>query len=239
MSIGDFVILILGAVLGAVASAWYAASTAALRRVLARHRLRQRTEEDRRGVMTDMLLDYYRRRGLLQNLYRPAQLSTSRPISSTGGGSWLSSKIVDLHKDQFLYLDGTAKDHFAVDRRLIRQRRAQGARIFDGEILYLKKKKELRQADDGSIQSIAGNCDYLSYATLSLRLEAELRSRLRRTPLHDRHFQDAGSASTTPALPLGIGGSGVTVFRSRNEYYVALQTARRGHESRKYSCSCT
>jgi hypothetical protein len=125
-----------------------------------------------------------------------------------------------MYNDQLLHLDGMTKERFAIDRRLIRQRRAQGARIFDGEILYLK---EVGQAPDGTIRLVAGNCDYFSYATLSLRLEAELRSRFHNTPLHDTHFQDAVSALAKPLRPLGIGCSCATTFRLGNEYYVAIQ----------------
>jgi hypothetical protein len=142
MSIRDLVILIVGAVLGAVISAWYAASTSALLRALAKRRLRRRTEEDRQGIMTDRLLAYYRRQGLTQNLYQPAQLTTSEPIPILVQPSWLSSKAVDLENDELLHFDGRSKDRLTVDRRLIRQRRAQGARIFDGEILYLRSLRK-------------------------------------------------------------------------------------------------
>jgi hypothetical protein len=220
VNVRDLILLLLGAIVGAAVNSWYTGSMSAVRRFLSRRRARRRAREDQRGVMTNRLLAYYRRQGLAQDLYQPVRLGRGGPIPLLVDPAWVWWHTVDIHKDQFICFDGKSKDRFPIDQRLIRRRKAQGARIFDDEIPYLK---QMVQGRDGTIRLVAGNCNYFSYATLTLRLEAELRRRSHRTPLHDKHFRDAASSLAAPARPLGIGCSWVTIFRGKDGSYVAIQ----------------
>jgi hypothetical protein len=134
--------------------------------------------------------------------------------------SWLFSRPIDPHANKMIVANGASKEDFKVNLRAIRRRRAQGATIFDGELMYLKS---ISQGSNGEPILLAGVCNYYAWATLSLRLEAELRWPWRRRSLHNRFFQNAVSAASHPVQPLAIGCTCVTVFNGGDRLYVAVQ----------------
>ena len=184
----DLILVLIGAILGAVMSYWYSSVATSLRRTLNARRLQRRVVEDTRGVMWRRLLAYYRRCDRIDQLYQPVSISTDSPVPLLVDPSWLILLPVERFEDQLVYVEGSTQDRFKVDHKLIRRRKAQGARIFDGEILYLKSFEEVR---DGGFRLTARRCNYFSYATLALRLDRELRNSLRQTRILDNHFSDA------------------------------------------------
>jgi hypothetical protein len=216
----DLFLLLLGAIVGAVISSWYAAGTSRATRFLAGWRIRRRAVKDREGATVKRILTYYSKRGLSRSLYQPQHIGAGGRVPILVDDSWLFSHRVDPGSDSLIFVSDAKKKEFHVDMRAIRRRQAQGARIFDGELLYLKS---VNSGANGDITLLADVCGYYAWATLSLRLEAELRWPRLRLPLRDRYFQDALSAVSAPVQPLGIGCTCVTVFRGRDGLYVAVQ----------------
>jgi hypothetical protein len=220
VTIRDIILLLLGSIAGAVISSWYARGSSTLARALATQRIRRRAARDHQRLTVKRTLAYYYKCGLSKSLYLPRHIGEGDRLPLLADDSWLLSRPVDPRANEIIVVDDAGKADFKVNFRAIRRRRAQGARIFDGELVYLKS---ITQGSKGEAILLAGVCGYYAWATLSLRLEAELRWPWHRPSLHNRFFQNAASAISHPVEPLGIGCTCVTVFNGEDRLYVAVQ----------------
>jgi hypothetical protein len=120
---------------------------------------------------------------------------------------------------ELVELDPNAeRDVFPFDRRLIASQVKRGARIFDGEVLYVKDRNRL---GDGRTRIVAGRCNFFSYATLTLRLQDEV-TRLRSSAKYREFLASLSPDAPVRVQPQAIGCSCATVFESEKGPMLAI-----------------
>jgi hypothetical protein len=216
MTTKDLYLLVLGAILGALASLPMAPlsakfSAAITRRVVS---LWLRGDKDER------LVTMYRRAGLESALYRPQSIGDSLPIPLLATSEDSFSADVDPQRDDGLIVyDVNASETFDVGTRFVRWFARRGVRLFDGQILWVRQKSS---GSDGKVRLTISKARYFAYAQNCYRLEREIAAPWRRPTLHMSHLRRFDDALGGGLRPQVLGGIAATLFDDVDGTYVAL-----------------
>jgi hypothetical protein len=211
MTSEDVVLLVLGALLGAIVSAVYNASRVAIDNKVRKMLIARRAKRASTGLVAKGTVDYYVKHGAGDRLYVPTMIAGRAPVAAVGGTTDGFPVEVLRSDGELVRLDPKAeREVLPYDRRLIESQIRRGARIFDGEILYVKDRKWL---DDGRLCLVAGRCNFFSYATLTLRLQEEA-TRFRSSSKYREHLMSLSPHTSARIRPQAIGCSCATVFES-------------------------
>lgn len=184
MTLDQWVLLIIGAILGAIVAAWYATITRTVTRWARRAALRRRTKEGVASSLSSKIVSYYRDRGLESSLYRPQLVGSGAPVALLHSGDLEFEKSVGIKSDSLFSCDHILTK-FRVSKRILRWYRRGGARLFDGEFMWLKSA----HLEGCRLVGLdVGRVNFYSYATLCFRLQREISSRWRAPKLHDRYL---------------------------------------------------
>jgi hypothetical protein len=218
MTLKEALLILLGAVLGAVASAWYEAVTGTVARIVKRTTLHKRRRISASGLLPRNTIAYYKKRHHLGSLYKPRLIknTTHIPILFEPGQTRMIP--VQPQNETLFNCSGSWKT-FPVNNRDIRWNMRRGVRLFDGELLWVESA---HQQLDGNLRLRLGRFNYFAYATLSLQLQREMLSRWRRPRLHDRFLTSFSSALGGPLQPQAVGCVCATLFESEKQLYVAV-----------------
>jgi hypothetical protein len=214
----DFVLLILGALAGAVASAWYNALKAAADSRTRQLRIRRRQGLAASGAVAKGVIAYYQKLGAHDKLYVPTMVGPGAPVGAVGVAT-AGFPVSVLESDQGLLSlqDNAVRDVLPYEEKLINAQKGAGARIFDGEILYVKD----RRLDGNRPNIVAGRCNFYSYASLTLRLQAEV-VRKKPSTKYKEFLLSLSPYGTATVQPQAIGCSCVTVFESERGPVLAV-----------------
>lgn len=187
---------------------------------------RQRRTVDRRSVLqssgrnSDRIIGFFQRMGKEGELYRPRHLGDGIVLPALVGPHSRELRSVLPDDAGLLRLEEGEAPDFQVDLSLIERRRAQGVRIFNGEILYVRSSAQV----GGALTIDLGQCKFFAFATGLLRLEAELTSRRGPGRFWSRAVGSADRMLTLGALtPIAVGCAAVTLLTGPDGYYIPIQ----------------
>lgn len=224
MTLDQWVPLIIGAILGAIVAAWYATISRTVTRWTRRAALRRRTKDGVASSLSSKIVSYYRDRGLESSLYRPQLVGSGAPVALLHSGDLEFEKSVGIKSDSLFSCDHILTK-FPVSKRILRWYRRGGARLFDGEFMWVKSAHlEGRRL----VGLDVGRVNFYSYATLCFRLQREISSRWHAPKLHDRYLATFNMALASDLRPQAVGCMVATLLQGDDGLYVAV--ARRSTE---------
>lgn len=221
----DVLLLILGALSGVAATALYNSSKAAISKKTRQVLVGRRERRASTGLVAKGTVAYYAEHGASGRLYIPIMVAGRNPVAAVG--TTTDGFPIDILRSdgELVRLDpGAEREVLPFDRRLIESQVKRGARIFDGEILYVKDREPV---GDGRIRLVAGRCNFFSYATLTLRLQEEV-TRLRSSSKYREFLAALSPDAPTEVQPQAMGCSCATVFETENGPMLAV--SRRSSE---------
>jgi len=225
----EILFLILGAILGAVVPVIY---TNVINFYLNTSRTtRQKMLES--GNSYDWLIEYYKRRGGLNDLFdcRIGKLEIKIPFLTKK--KWNEYKNNLLDGEDFLNYSETLNQDFPVDKKLIRKRTLLKQRLFNEPTLYLDRLDE----NEKSIELHIKKCSYFQMFTLLASLEEETFKAIRsntfsNTPIRDTTCANTITAQQIHARPSSIGCQVAIALRVKTGYEIIIQT--RSHSTITY-----
>lgn len=99
MTVKDIVLLVLGAILGAVVGQWYGRATGGVARRMRAGALRRRSGEGVAGSLSTKIVAYYRKSGLESSLYSPRMVGAGEPIALLFAPDLNFPRSVDIDSD--------------------------------------------------------------------------------------------------------------------------------------------
>ena len=219
MSLSEILLLVLGAIAGAVVAPVYNKSVAAISNVRRRRASVKRGQEGGASTLAKKMVQYYTERGIASSLYVPTSIATTGPIALLHDATIDIPAAVDLNSDPLFNCDHQLT-RLPFDKAVLRRYRRRGARLFDGEFMWVQS---VRLDGDELVELNIGRVNFYSYATLLYRTQREILSRWRRPVLHDRHLQSFRAALGGGGLtPQAIGCMTALLVEGNDGTYVAL-----------------
>ncbi len=218
MTAKDLLLILLGAVVGAVVSGWYVSTTRAARRRI-RARIVQRWEREGASARLAMkTVAYYQRRQVASSLYAPTTLSDAPLVPLLFDNALRFPQVAGFRHDQFLTFDHSWTK-FPYSRRAIRWYSRRETRLFDGEPLCVKA---VSYDPSGAMQLTAGRSNFYAHASLSFKLRREMLSPVYPPRLHNRFLQTFEEALLSDLAPKGIGCATATLFQGPRALQLAI-----------------
>lgn len=216
MSVRDWVLLALGAILGVLAQQSYVWFAERYQRLsVARRRSRVRSGTALSSLYRNTI-KFYRDHGLYDSLYVPS-MGANKPIPLLAS-NLIMPRTLSPYKENIFDLKDK-KTIFPVHARLIKRAVRTGATIFDGEIIYVTG---LESQGDSVERIELKSCNYFAYASLSLRLQTDLRARWRRKTTHKECLATFQTAVSEPLQPQVLGCACVSIFEDNDEHLIAI-----------------
>jgi hypothetical protein len=217
MSFSGLVLLLVGAVLGAIIASWYNALTRNVTRWINAQVVRRRGESVAKSL-PGKIVKYYVDNGLASSLYVPRAVGSGDPIAMLHSSEFHFTSPVDIKSDPLFSCDH-AFTSFPVSNRALRWYRRRGVKLFDGEFMWLKSVR----MEGSELQELsAGRFNFYGYATLYFRLQHEISSRWRSPKLHGRYLSTFDSAISSGLQPQAIGCTAATLLQGDDGLYIAL-----------------
>jgi len=218
MSVNGIVLLLVGAVLGAIVASWYNALTSNFTRWVNAQVVRRRGEGVSAGSLSDKIVKYYVNNGWASSLYVPRTVGSSDPIALLHSSEFHFPSRVEIKSDSLFSCDHTFTS-FPVSNRTLRWYRRRGVKLFDGEFMWLKSVR----MDGNKLQKLSvGRFNFYAYAALYFRLQREISSRWRSPKLHSRYLSTFDSALATGLQPQAVGCTVATLLQGDDGLYIAV-----------------
>lgn len=218
MSVNGIVLLLVGAVLGAIVTSWYNAFTRTFTSWTNAQVVRRRGEGGSAGSLSGKIVEYYVDNGWASSLYVPRMVGSGDPIALLHSSEFHFSSPVDIRSDSLFSCDH-AFTSFPVSNRILRWYRRRGVRLFDGEFMWLKSVT----IDEGKLQKLSvGRFNFYAYAALYFRLQREISSRWRSPKMHSRYLSTFDSALASGLQPQAVGCMAATLLQGDDGLYIAV-----------------
>jgi hypothetical protein len=218
MTAKDLFLILLGAIVGAVVSGWYVATTRAAQRKLKAWTARRWEREGASAQLAIKTVAYYQRRQALSSLFVPTTLNDARPVPLLFDSRLHFPRNTGIHHDQFLTFDHSWTK-FPYSRRAIRWYGRRGTTLFDGEPLCVRS---ISYNPPELTQLTTGRSNFYAHASLSFKLRREILSPLYRPRLHDRFLQTFEEALLSDLQPKGISCAAATLFQGTHALQIAI-----------------
>jgi hypothetical protein len=218
MTTKDLLLLLLGAIVGAVVSGWYVATTGVARRRIKAWTVQRWQREGASAQLAVKTVAYYQARRAASSLYTPTTLSDAQPIPLLFDSKVRFPRDVEIHRDLFLTFDHSWTK-FPYSRRAIRWYNRRGAAVFDGEPLCLKA---VSHNPSGLMQLTVGRSNFYAHASLAFKLRREMLSPMRRPRLHDHFLQTFEEGLLSDLQPKGISCATATLFQGPHTLQIAV-----------------
>ena len=216
VSVRDFALLAVGAVLGVLAQQSYDWIIGNYRRHAVARRTNRFRSHDAFSSLYVQTMQFYQRRDLISSLY-VSNVGTGGPIPLLAS-TLIIPRTLGFYRDNILLLED-GKDVFPARERLINQATRAGATIFDGEILHIT---DIETEGESIVHVGLKRCNYFAYASLSMRLQGALRARWRGKSLHEQHLSTFQAAVLQPLQPQVLGCVCATLFEEDGEILIAI-----------------
>lgn len=218
MTTKDLLLLLLGAIAGAVVSGWYVATTDSVRRRIKAWTARRWQREGASAKLSVKTVAYYRSRQVVSSLYTPTTLSDAQPVPLLFDSKVQFPRDVEIHRDPFLTFDHSWTE-FPYSRRAIHWYNRRGATVFDGEPLCVRA---VSQNPSGLMQLTVGRSNFYSHASLAFKLRREMLSPIRRPRIHDHFLQNFEEGLLNDLQPKGISCATATLFQGPRTLHIAI-----------------
>lgn len=215
----NLIFLVVGAVLGVAADrTWgFLARTSAARRTKVREAQRASKETRIRGAIPRL----YEREGHSASLYVPTYLPGG-PIAMLGGAGPEGITRPVATQDLPLAVRVTTIVRMPVNPASIHARTQAGAKIWDGDLLFLKSAGIEDQGDGVSLPSLeAGVMNYFGFVSASAAWRAECESEGPH-PLLEQHYTSLNSLLANPPRPLALSAAAACVFSTPEGLQIPL-----------------
>lgn len=214
----EILLLLLGAVAGAIVAPIYNNSVDMLAKVRRNRASAKRGAGGRTSLLSQKLVKYYENAGNSGALYTPI-IGDGSPIAVLRDPTVNVSPAVNLFTDPLFDCDHQYT-RLPFNRSMLRRYRRRGARPFDGEFMWVKSAR----LDGNELAELTiGRVNFYSYATLLDRLQKEILSTWRQPVLHDRHLRDFRSALGGGGLqPQAIGCVTALLVEGPDGTYIAI-----------------
>jgi hypothetical protein len=190
-----------GAIVGAVVTAWYEAVTGSVSRFWTSRALSARRMSSADGTLRRRLVGFYRSRDLLASLYSPTHIRNVSILPMLVDQAHLSAKEIPIESDDIFVVDRAPTTRFEVSSRRIAWLRRRRVRLFNGRGLYARSFE--LEAEGPHV--LVGRYEYYAYADLSVRLRREILSHWRPKRLLQSHFTSMRQALGNPLQPQAVG----------------------------------
>lgn len=218
MTVSAIVLLVVGAVLGAIVASLYDATTRNLTRLVNAQVIRRRGKSGSAGSSAMKIIKYYTDNGLVSSFYVPQAVGCGDPIAMLHSSKFHFASPVSIKSDPLFSCDH-AFTSFPVSNRALRWFRRRGVRLFDGEFMWLKSVR----MDGDKLQELSvGRFNFYGYATLYFRLQRGLSSRWRSPKLHNRYLSTFDSALSSGLKPQAVGCTTATLLQGDDGLYIAV-----------------
>lgn len=218
MTVKDIVLLVLGAILGAIVGQWYGRATEGVARRMRAGALRRRSGEGVAGSLSTKIVAYYRKNGLESSLYSPRMVGTGEPIALLFAPDLDFPRSVGIYSDSLFSCDHSFT-RFPVSNRILRWYRRRGVRLFDGEFMWVMDVNIVAR----KLTNVrVGRFNFYAYATLCFRLQREMASRWRTPKMHDRFLRTFDSALGSELRPQAVGCMVATLLQGDDGLYIAI-----------------
>lgn len=218
MSASGIVLLLVGAVVGAIVASWYNALTRNITRWTNAKILRRRGAGDSAGSLSGKIVEYYANNGLTSSLYAPKMVGSGDPIALLYSSAFRFSSAVDVKSESLFSCDHTFT-RFPFSNRILRWYRRRGVRLFDGEFMWLKDVT----MDSDKLQTLSvGRFNFYAYASLCFRLQREISSRWRSPKMHSKYLSTFESAIASGLQPQAVGCMVATLLQGDDGLYIAI-----------------
>lgn len=218
MSVNGIVLLLVGAVLGAIVASWYNAMTRNFIRWASAQVVRRRGEGGSAGSLSGKIVKYYINNGWTSSLYVPRMVGSGDPIALLHSSEFRFPSSVGIKSDSLFSCDHTFT-HFPVSNRILRWYRRRGVRLFDGEFMWLKSAT----MDGDKLQKLSvGRFNFYAYAALCFRLQREISSRWRSPKMHSKYLSTFDSALASGLQPQAVGCMVATLLQGDDGLYIAV-----------------
>lgn len=221
----DWVLLTIGVLAGAIASTVFAATYESWGRKLEERRVeRAKTLRQRLftgGLLRELVLASYRRRGLGEQLYTTTHLDPGRTVPVLTSQDWLFEIPIGSEAAAGIQIIQLGFQAFEVDAKRIELLKSLGVQIWDDDIMHLVRGG----VDEGLPKLNVGRCSYYAYESSVGRLEDQF-IRAAESGYHtdlDVLLKSAEEALSEPPKPLVVTGSTVVVFRSEDKLITPIQ----------------
>ena len=210
MDLIGIILLVLGAIIGAIVTKMYDSFSEALNARLRKVGIERRTAEYKPGYQESIAIKYFDRIGRRSDLYAPTHTNVTNPIPVIAESSPAVLPTITLTSEAALKLrpHKNERKEFPFKQRTIQSQRRAGARMFDGTILYVQD----RLVDDGHLTFVLDRCNYFSFATKMVMLRKELRSKIFHDPTYKNLLATLSPSVATTVQPQIAGCSCVTLF---------------------------
>ncbi|MDH3889772.1 MAG: hypothetical protein OEV49_01705 [candidate division Zixibacteria bacterium] len=214
-----------GAILGTVCGMLIPRIAVSLSSAIMSFKRNQRKKFLESGKVHKWLLDYYRGRGALNDLYVCVIGGSESRIPFFTKRDWQGTTLIAPHSDDIVVHKQASPYVAKVNMRMLKKRHNLGQRIFGGgDTLCLD-----RITDHGSLQLHVRRCRFYQMATALVSLEEETFrtarwGRLFHTPIRDESLSSLEVAGKVNTLPYSTGCTVALAFREENSYELALHT---------------
>jgi hypothetical protein len=231
------IILILGAIIGVIVAKLYDLIFANVKAWRKKVGVKRRAAQYKPGYQEAIAIKYFDRIGRLSDLYTPTHTKVTNPIPVIAEGSPTVLPAITPTSEAAIKLrsPANARKEFPVRLRTIQRQRREGARIFDGTILYVQD----RTIDDGNIAFVLDRCNYYSFATKMVMLRRELRSRSFHDPIYKNLLATLSASIATTVEPQLAGCSCVTLFPATGGGYSVIFGRRSAEVAQSVNQICT
>lgn len=167
--------------------------------------------------------DFYRRRHRLDELYATQTLGTSRPLALIQDGA-MKPGVIDLREDCYVSVGSFEREELEVDKRIVRNRRYGGARLWDGDLAYIERFLPV-DGENETLRINAGICGFYSYVTISERVRAVYNGRgCRFTSLVEDQLAYLPESGEVAVKPIALSGATICVFETADGPMTMLHT---------------
>jgi len=219
MTGSEILLLVLGAIAGAVVAPIYNKRIAAITDARLRSASAKRGRDSQASLLAKKIVKYYAEHGISSSLYVPNTIGAGRPIALLHDASVTIPTVVNRDSDPLFSCDHELT-RLPYSRAVLRRYRRRGVRLFDGEFMWVKSA--VLDGDDLTELNV-GRVNFYSYATLLYKMQREIVSRWRRPVLHDRHLQNFRAALGGGGLkPQAIGCITALLVERSDGTYVAV-----------------
>jgi hypothetical protein len=218
MTTKDLLLILLGAIVGAVVSGWYVATTGAARRRIKAWTVRRWQREGASAKLAVKTVAYYQAKRAASSLYAPTTLSNAQPVPLLFDSKVRFPRDVEIHSDLFLTFD-QSWTRLPYSRKAIRWYDRRGTTVFDGEPLCVRS---VSRDPSGLMQLTAGRSNFYAHASLAFKLRREILSPVHQPKLHDHFLQTFEGALLSDLQPKGISCATATLFQGSRTLQIAV-----------------
>lgn len=210
--------MIVGGAIGVLITQVYSLAKASAYRAWIRVGVTLRSRNPEKGVLAKAIVEFYSRLGWSDSLYEAKYFSLPTRVAVLAS-SGSQRATLSINEDAFFNCNHLYTK-FAHSPWAIMKYRLEGARIFDGEFMWVRGVSY----DKGHIRSVeVGRFNFFAYATLCRRLHRELMSRWnRRKGLHKAHLANFAQSLSSQLRPQAVGNLPVMLLRRGDGFYVPI-----------------